>query len=301
MRDGIVFDIQHFCVDDGPGIRTTVFFKGCPLRCVWCHNPEGLSGKPQLFYSVASCSVCQACAAVCPNACHRFVDGTHTVDFSSCVACGLCVDACPNEALRICGKCMTVEEVLSEVMTDRPFFETSGGGVTFSGGEPMLQADFVCELAKRAKENGIHVCMETSGFCTEDDLRRVSRYVDLFLFDMKHDSAERHKRLTGVDHFPILENLDLLKRLEKSVVLRCPIIPNCNDHRSYYLFIARLANQMSNIQAIHIEPYHPFGVDKYAAIGRTATYDRREMASSERIKEAEELIRSHTNTAVLIT
>ena len=301
MTEGVVFDIQHFCVDDGPGIRTTVFLKGCPLRCAWCHNPEGLLPQPQLFYAASSCTSCQACASVCPGGCHQFVDGHHTVDFSSCTLCGACVDACPNEALRVSGRRMIPQDVLVEVLRDMPFFETSGGGVTLSGGEPLLQVDFACAIARGAKEKGLHVSVETSGHCAEEALCRISKYVDLFLFDFKLASSERHKKLTGVGNEKILNNLALLNSLGKPVILRCPIIPGCNDHEEHYLSIASLANQTPCVREIHLEPYHPFGVDKYASLGMKARYDWREIATSQCVKEAAEFIRSHTNTEVQIT
>ena len=301
MSTGTVFDIQRFCVDDGPGIRTTVFLKGCPLHCVWCHNAEGLSGKVQLYYSAEHCIGCQICQAVCPVQAHRFTDSGHTVDFSRCITCGACVDACPNESLRLAGKLMTAEEVLSEVVKDQPFFESSGGGMTLSGGEPLMQGEFAISLAKLAKERGLHVCIETSGFCNHETMKSIAQYVDLFLFDYKHSSPEAHKRYTGVENKIILENLEFLETLEKPVILRCPIIPDCNDTKEHYGAIAALANRMKNIIEIHIEPYHPFGVSKYTALGLTAMYNSQEMMPKDASEQAAETVRALSDKNVIIS
>lgn len=301
MGAGLVFDIQHFCLDDGPGIRTTVFFKGCPLRCIWCHNAEGLSIKPQIYFSNEKCAGCGMCAEVCPQNGHSFYDNTHKVDFSACIRCEACTKICPNEALRVAGKHMTAEEVLKEVIKEKPFYEHSGGGVTLSGGEPLMQGEFAHELASLCKKNGLHVCIETSGYCSKDTLLQIMPYVDLFLFDYKHYDSEKHKVYTGVDNKRILENLRVISDAGKPIALRCPIVPSCNNTEAHYRAIAKAANELSGVQEIHIEPYHPFGLGKYRSIGCEAIYLNEEMMSKSEAEQAKDYISALTVKKVLIS
>ena len=300
MTEGIVFDIQRFCVDDGPGIRTTVFLKGCPLHCVWCHNAESLSAKPQLYGNLEKCTRCGRCEAVCGQKVHRVTGDSHQISFENCIACGACAEACPSEVLRIVGKSMTAEAVMEEVIKDRLFYETSGGGMTLSGGEPLLQGAFSVALAKSAKEQGLHVCVETCGFGKKETLQSLAAYTDMFLFDFKHSNPQLHRQYTGVDRKQIEENLRLLEKLQKPVILRCPIIPGCNDSENHYCAIGALASSMKNIMEIHLEPYHPFGVNKYAAIGKTAAYTRQEMMDKQEVEQAAEIVRSITTVPVLV-
>ncbi len=301
MQQGVVFDIQHFCVDDGPGIRTAVFLKGCPLRCIWCHNAEGLSAKPQLYFTADRCTGCGGCAAACTNGAHSFSLQGHVIDRSRCAVCGSCAAACPNEALRLAGRCMTAEEVLAEVRKDIPFFRNSGGGMTISGGEPLAQWRFSAALAGLAKAQGIHVCVETCGYGSAQAIRALAQDTDLFLYDCKHTDPDAHRRLTGADNALILENLTLLAALQKPVILRCPIIPGCNDTPQHYAALARLAQRYDNITELHVEPYHPFGVGKYAALGMCAGYDAEEMMSAEAAQAAADIISAQTATPVVVT
>lgn len=184
--NAIVFDIQKFSIHDGPGIRTTVFLKGCPLRCVWCHNPESWRPEPELLFTAAKCSGCRRCAEVCPAGVHSFTaDGRHELDRAACVRCGKCVELCPAEALELCGRSFTVEEVMAEVRKDCIFYENSGGGMTLSGGEPMMQFDFLHALLRLAHKAGLHICLETCGFAAWKQYETILPFVDLFLFDIK--------------------------------------------------------------------------------------------------------------------
>lgn len=223
---GIIFDIQRFCVKDGPGIRTTVFFKGCPLRCLWCHNPESQRSSVEEMQKAK------------------------------------------EEGAELCGREYTVEEVLEIVDRDRLFYENSNGGLTLSGGEPLYQGEFALALMKKAKEQGLHIALETCGMAAEEMIRESARYADLYLYDFKESDPCRHREYTGAGNGQILKNLALLNRLGKAVILRCPIIPGYNDREEHFEKIAALAEQLDCIQKIEIEPYHSFGADKYRRLHR---------------------------------
>lgn len=298
---GMVFDIQHFCVDDGPGIRTTVFMKGCPLRCAWCHNPEGLSRKVQITYFADKCLSCGRCAAACDHGGHSIAEDGHVFSREGCVQCGACVEACPAGALKVAGREMEPEEALREVLKDRPFYENSGGGITLSGGEPFFQSEFALELLRGARQAGLHTCVETSGHCPKEVIEAAAELVDLFLFDVKETDGELHKRFTGVDNARILENLRVLAEKNRPVILRCPIIPGCNDRREHILGIAQLANSLRNVREVHLEPYHPFGVDKYTRLGLEPSYASKEFMPNEDIESMRELLQSRVAVPVKIS
>ena len=242
--NGTIFDIQKFCTSDGPGIRTTVFFKGCPLSCLWCHNPESQRTEREIMFYPDKCKGCGRCR----DAGDDFV--------------------CYNDARRACGRVISADEVMEEVLRDNVFYESSHGGVTLSGGEPMYQADFALEILKRAKAAGIHTAVETCGFASKRTVEAIAEYTDLFLFDYKETSPELHREFTGVDNTVILENLRFIDSLGKETVLRCPIVPTCNDRPDHYEGIAAVANSLKNVKKIEIEPYHPLGEGKYTALGR---------------------------------
>ena len=271
--NAVIFDIQKFSVHDGPGIRTTVFFKGCPLRCIWCHNPESWKHAPQIFYTPSRCIACGKCAAVCKNNCHRPGGNGHIFDRKDCISCGECAKNCPAEALELCGREYTVDEVLAEVLKDKIFYENSGGGLTLSGGEPMAQAAFALELAQRAKAAGLHVAIETCGFAPRKEYEEILPYIDLFLFDIKSTVPEKHRKLTGQDLTLIHENLRFIDRSGKPLQLRCPLVPGVNDSDAELAGIAALADTLENVQSIDIEPYHPLGVSKAERLGEECAYN----------------------------
>ena len=268
MISGTIFNIQKFCVNDGPGIRTTVFFKGCPLNCAWCHNPESKKAIPEVFYNASKCIKCGKCMAKCDENAHDFEGGNHSYIREKCVVCGKCCDFCPTEALEVAGYETTVEDALKEVLKDKAFYENSGGGMTLSGGEPMMQFEFALGLMKRAKEEGLHTCMETCGFADSEKYREIAPYVDIFLFDYKITDREDHKKYTGVYNDKILENLFMLDGLGNNTVLRCPIIPTVNDTDEHLNAIAETANKLKNILEVNIEPYHPLGSGKSEMLGK---------------------------------
>lgn len=255
MIKATIFDIQRNSYVDGPGIRTTVFFKGCNLRCAWCHNPESQSSKPQKMFYKNKCTGCGKCKEKCPNA------------LETCDLCGKCTLYCPHDAREICGKEYTVDEVLREVLKDKTFYENTGGGVTFSGGECMLQIDFLTEILKACKESGIHTAVDTAGHVPYESYERILPYTDLFLYDVKCFDSEKHKQYTGVGNELILENLKRLLTIGKSMWVRIPIIPPVNDTVEEMQRIKEFLGYYGTTEKIELLPYHAMGEHKYAALG----------------------------------
>lgn len=265
---GLVFDIQRFALHDGPGIRTTVFLKGCPLRCLWCHNPESQAFSPELSFRSDLCHHCFSCVQVCPTGAHQVLDGQHIVDHGKCETNGRCVEECAYGALKIIGQTMTAAEVLSQILKDTDYYLSSGGGMTLSGGEPMAQFEFARELLRAAKEHGLHTCVDTCGVAQPDKFEEILAYVDLFLFDYKASDPDEHFRFTGASNELILSNLDLLYCCGAKITLRCPLIPGMNDHPDHLRKIAQLAKAYPNLMRVEIMPFHNFGRDKAREIGR---------------------------------
>ena len=264
---GNIFDIQRFSVHDGPGIRTTVFFKGCPLRCIWCHNPESQRREVSLAYYEKNCIGCGMCISVCPSGAHSLNgEGFHIFEREKCTSCGACAEGCPGEALVSFGKAVSVCEIMREVIRDKSFYENSGGGLTVSGGEPLMQGEFLIELLRAAKEAGLNTAIETSGFGSRDILTEVVKYTDLFLFDIKATGDEYHRELCGVPFSPIKENLKLIDSLGAKTVLRCPLIPNINTTDEHFDAIAELAAELNGVTEVNVMAYHTLGNGKYDAL-----------------------------------
>ena len=297
---GTVFNIQKFCTSDGPGIRTVVFFKGCPLHCVWCHNAESQRIVHELMFHADKCTLCARCVAVCPNGVHSLENGVHTLDREKCTAYARCVEACLADALEIKGKRMTVDEVIADVMKDKIFYDNSGGGITLSGGEPTAQLDFAIAILKAAKENGLHTAIETCGFTSEASIKAIAEYVDLFLYDVKHTDSKAHEKYTGVKNERILENLRLIDALGKRSVIRAPIIPGANDTDEHFAALAALANSLSNVERIDIEPYHDLGSGKYEQLGQNSAKHSFRVPEKAEVDAWREKIASHTSVPVVI-
>lgn len=263
---GILFDIQRCCYHDGPGIRTTVFFKGCQLRCAWCHNPESFRMQPQLQYISHACTGCGRCADACPRQVHAFENGIHTVNFSACTACGRCADACPSRALKILGFEADAAQIMEIVLKDRCYYGAEGG-LTVSGGEPTLQPDFLLELLALAKQERIHTCLETNGYIASDVLERLLPLTDLFLLDYKLTDPQKLWRYT-LARGPLWEHtLACLQENAKPVILRLPIIPGVNDRPEHIKQAAVLQKSHSCILDTQIMPYHSIGAGKWEQLG----------------------------------
>lgn len=267
MAELTVFDIQRFALHDGPGIRTTVFLKGCPLNCLWCHNPESKRPEPQLGFLEKNCVGCGRCVEACPQKVHRLENGVHRLDRERCRACGRCVGVCPNHALKLYGRSMTPEQILAPVLRDRDFYRTSGGGLTVSGGEPMMQFEGLLELLKAAGAEGLSVCLDTSGQASTALYEKIAPYVDLFLFDYKLTGEALHRQYTGVGQELILRNLDWLCTHGSRVFLRCPMIPGVNLFPEHYQAIAELSRRYDAIEKVNLMPYHDMAKGKAAQIG----------------------------------
>lgn len=268
MKELIVFDLQRFALHDGPGIRTTVFLKGCPLDCLWCHNPESKKRTPQLGINTKKCSNCGKCVRICQRSVHNIdVEGKHSIKYENCIGCGQCVDYCRNEALKIYGYKIAAEEILKIVMKDQDFYKRSGGGLTVSGGEPMMQFLVLLGFLKQAKAAGLHICLDTCGYAPQKNYEEIAKYVDLFLFDYKITDADMHKYYTGVDNRLILSNLDYLCTHENQVFLRCPIIPGINDNDEHYKAIVELSKKYDAIEQVNLMTYHDMAKGKAEQIG----------------------------------
>lgn len=270
MESGLIFNIQRYSVHDGPGIRTTVFLKGCPLRCEWCHNPEGISPRPQVIFLENRCIGCGECHAACRFGAEAPGAGPLPARNQACVACGDCVEACPAVAREMAGRRMTTEAVLETVLQDRVFYDESGGGVTFSGGEPLMQPGFLLELLQACHAQGLHTAVDTSGLAPLQRLLAVAPFTDLFLYDIKMMDDVKHRLHTGVSNVTMLENLRALGRVHNQIWVRVPIIPGINDDQADLKAIARFAANIPSVRQVNLLPFHRTGLPKSARLGALA-------------------------------
>ena len=259
---GIIFDFKRYAIHDGPGIRTTVFLKGCPLNCDWCHNPEGKANTSEFMWWKDRCLSCHDCVQACPQEAISFSNDDIFLDPAACNFCNACTDVCHSQALMRVDREMTLNEVMDELEKDRPFFEESGGGVTFSGGEPLMQPDFLLKLLQACKTRGIHTAVDTCGFARFEDLERISPFVDLFLYDLKLIDDEKHIKHTGVSNGRILQNLRKLAQQHANIIVRVPLIPGINDSSADRHALEDFLLSLESIQGVCILPYHKAGIAK---------------------------------------
>lgn len=264
-----IFNIERFAIHDGPGIRTTVFFKGCPLRCPWCANPESQKQIKQLKYQKSKCTACLSCVKSCPAGAISFENNRIVIARDKCRKCGVCVSKCPGSALSFIGEERSVDEIFTEIMKDKDYYDASGGGVTLSGGEVMLQWKAAKELLKMVKDAGIHTAIETCGDVPGEYFEELAEYVDLFLYDIKHIVPEKVRNVTGGDLDRILKNLSYLaERKKNEVIIRVPVIPQFNYEPEVIMQIFEMAKEFK-IQKVHLLPYHTLGMHKYEELGTT--------------------------------
>ena len=281
-----ISDIKRFAVHDGDGIRTTVFFKGCTLKCVWCHNPEGIEFKPQLAYYENKCIHCGECVSACVAGAHKILDNKHVFCRENCMSCGRCVEKCLGEALTYYGREVSVDELLPILLEDKDFYDNSGGGVTLSGGECLCQADFCAELLKALKESGVHTAVDTCGMVSREAFDKVIPYTDIFLYDIKAIDEDVHVKCTGYSNKLILENIIYLDSLGKDIEVRIPYVPEYNDNQIEK--IAAFLKPLKHVKKVRVLPYHNYAGSKYDALGMESNLPKR-IPTKDEIANAEQL------------
>lgn len=295
---GLLMDVKKFAVHDGPGIRTTLFLKGCSLKCIWCHNPEGISSRPEMAFYRHKCLSCGECARVCTAQASRITaEGRHVFDRTACQACGACEPVCLGEAMKRFGRPVSVEEALSIALEDRAFYAHSQGGVTVSGGEPLLQAAFVRALFEELKREDIHTAVDTCGNVPWSAFEEVLPVADMFLFDIKHIDSQAHKALTGAGNERILDNLRKLSAAGARIEIRMPLVPGCNDAPDVLDGIGALLGEL-NIETMRVLPYHSMARSKYAALGLPDTMPQVDSPDDDQLLRAVERLRAHGVNAV---
>lgn len=292
-RVGLIFNIQRFSLHDGPGIRTTVFFKGCPLSCKWCSNPESMKAYPEIMTYDIRCIKCGKCIESCPVGAISVIDDIRRIDRDKCDLCLECVEVCPSTAIEQVGRYMSVEEVMEEIEKDRLFYLNSGGGVTLSGGEPLAQWEFVLHILKLCKQRGIHTALDTSGYAPWETMDRVLDYVDLVLYDIKHLDPAAHKEGTGRNNELILENVAKTVKKVKTW-LRIPVIPDFNDSEAHFERLAQFSATLNReVEKVSLLPYHNWAEQKYERLGKSYPLKGMPTLAEEHLLKLERIIESH--------
>ena len=289
-------DIKRFAVHDGPGIRTTLFLKGCPLNCIWCHNPESRKGKKELAVRLEKCSLCGECAQIC--SCHSFNGSRHEFDREKCVACGKCEKVCYNDVLELYGKEITVEEACLKLLEDRIFY-ADGGGITLSGGEPLLHSIFCASLLEKLQKENIHTAIDTCGEVPWESFEKVLPFTDMFLYDFKCADPIQHKLLTGCGNERIMENLQKLSRRGKKIEIRMLMVPFHNMEEKYLRSAGSFLGKLNNITAVRLLSYHDFARNKFAFIGEKDTMPRVERPNKDLLQNAAEILQKYSLNVIL--
>ena len=292
MTTGMIFDIKRYAINDGPGIRTAVFFKGCTLDCWWCHNPEGQSGKPQLMFRSNRCKSSKACLNACPREAITWKEGSVT-NWDECDDCGKCAEVCFAGAREIIGREMTIDQLMTEIERDIPFYDQSVGGVTFTGGEPMQQREFLQDALLACKEQQIHTTVDTSGNTSWENLSSILPLVDLFLYDVKLMDANKHIKYTSVSNKRILDNLYKLSSASAHIIVRIPIIPGINDDNENIELCGSFLATLPHLDGVELMPYHEIGIAKYQALGMNYRMENTISPTNEQIRKVEELLSGH--------
>jgi pyruvate formate lyase activating enzyme len=292
VPSGLVFNIQRFTTHDGPGIRTTLFLKGCPMDCSWCHNPEGQSRSPHIVRFEARCIRCDRCVRVCPEETSTTLPPT-VPGTTRCRLCGACVEACPAEARQRAGTTMNVAEALAELLRDQPFYDESGGGVTFSGGEPLLQKEFLLELLEACRRSGLHTALDTSGYAPQADLLAAAALSNLVLYDLKFMDDGLHRKHTKVTNTIILDNLRALAREHPRIWIRIPVIPGLNDSESEMRSLAGFAASVQHVEQVNLLPYHRTGVGKFERLNREYSLRDLQPPEAERMDSLAQIFEAH--------
>ncbi|PWB54095.1 MAG: glycyl-radical enzyme activating protein [Anaerolineales bacterium] len=288
MSNGMIFDIKRYAINDGPGIRTAVFLKGCPLECWWCHNPEGQSTQPQLMVRLNRCKTSHACQNACPEDAIRW-EGRTVTDWERCDQCGKCAEVCYAGAREMVGRQVSIAELMAEIMRDVPFFDQSGGGVTFTGGEPLAQPEFLVEALKHCKEHHIHAAVDTCGHTSWENFQAILPLTDLFLYDLKLVDEARHMRYTGVTNRLLLGNLRRLSETGANILVRIPLIPGINNDVTSINHFANFLSSLPRLEGVALMPYHTIGVAKYEALGMSYKLGDIQVPTKDQISQIEEV------------